>query len=48
MYLAFLPGGVFGNTAEFGSAFPGSSPGWAAMLTIVRIILDVRKYENET
>lgn len=26
-----LPGGVIGNTAEFGSAFPGSSPGWAAM-----------------
>ena len=27
-----LPGGVNGNTAEFGSAFPGSSPGWAARL----------------
>ena len=26
-----LPGGVIGNTAEFGSAFPGSSPGWAAL-----------------
>ena len=25
-----LPGSVIGNTAEFGSAFPGSSPGWAA------------------
>ena len=26
-----LPGGVIGNTAEFGSAFPGSSPGWAVL-----------------
>ena len=25
-----LPGGVIGNTREFGSRFPGSSPGWAA------------------
>ena len=25
-----LPGGVIGNTQEFGSCFPGSSPGWAA------------------
>ena len=26
-----MPGGVIGNTAEFGSAFPGSSPGGAVL-----------------
>jgi hypothetical protein len=32
VWLLSLPGGVIGNTREFGSRFPGSSPGWAASL----------------
>ncbi len=27
-----LPGSVIGNTPEFGSGFPGSSPGWADII----------------
>ena len=37
-----MPGGVIGNTAEFGSAFPGSSPGWAVI-----VFADSQKQDNE-
>lgn len=31
-----MPGGVIGNTREFGSRFPGSSPGWAVLNITIR------------
>ncbi len=37
-----LPGGVIGNTAEFGSAFPGSSPGWAVSLRSKIYVFELR------